>query len=321
MAKDKEDVIEGEILDEVKVAELAIRTEAVQQNVLVMSREQMTPVLAAFADGRNCFKAWLLSQFIQGKHFGFPPGCEAEYDANGNLMVHTRGGKRPYPVTQWRPKPTLYKTGIKLACELFGIVALLEHDKETQEIFGTAPGVVCIKCTLYNARDTERKFPLGRGRGVAELATTQRQDRHACLLKAQTRAERDAIFDAKPILADLFGDDGMPTERTASGAQTPGQEADAPAGDKDKRALRDRVKGYIRKVQAAEPLDANALISSVVADQLGKTTIDTLKELAQVEAAIMDGEYDAETGNRIPAEVLGKTGADAEPTEPSHAED
>ena len=290
-----------------KMTALAVRVESAQESVLALPVADMLPVLQEFTDRRATFKKWLLKQFTEGKHYGFPPGCEAKYSPEGELLVYTKGGEKPYPLTQWRPRPTLYKAGVKLACDLFNLVAVIEYDAVTHEMFGKPPGVICLRCTMYHKADVGHAAPLGSGRGVSDLATTQRGDRHAALLKAETRAERDALYDAKPILADLFGSeakDGDESDSKVSNGTNGGTKAEdnAPAGPVDRKTFFYHVKAYIARRKVADALDATALIGIAVSDVLGKPKAETLKELAEVEAAITSGIYDLSTGNKIPEE-------------------
>jgi hypothetical protein len=208
----------------------------------------------------------------------------------------------------------LFKKGVKLACDLFNLVALIEYDEQTHSMYGKTAGTICLKCSIYHKRDSERKHVLGTGRGVAERSTTQRNDPHAALLKAETRAERDALYDAMPILADLFGSEAKDGDEpdTNGGPKTNGDpKSDTPIGPTDRKMFFNQVKAYIAKRKVADALDVVALVGIVVNDLLQKPKAETLKELAEVQQAITSGAYDLTTGDRIPDNLGGD-----EPPEP-----
>jgi hypothetical protein len=275
-----------------------VEDEALPQLRPLSMREgvQLLPVavqekgLTEWKTRHDFFKQWLLSQFILGVHYGFPPGCEARYDDQGNLMVKSQGGYTPYPTTQWKPKPMIYNTGLKLAQDIFNFRA--EFESAELGGAGASKGILRL-CVLYDAQNR-----IGSGHGIAEWGQKGR-DMNSSLKMADVHALRAAVLNTFPILAELFDTDYR-GEIGGGTADTTTADDDTPATRAAKEILRAEVKAYIASKNCPQALDANALIMAVVNNELQKATIDTVRDLQAVKAAILAGDYELETGQKIP---------------------
>lgn len=285
MSDSKVEIIEAEFSE--STALVPINAQAGMQ---LMPVERMERVLEEFDKRRKAFIRWLLSHLKEGVHYGFPPGCEAKYDAEGNLLVYVRGGMKPYPTSQWKPKPTLYKTGVMLIADLLHLRPVFDLDLQTWEMFGKAVGVICLKCHFIST-DTNSEVP-GDGRGIGERS--MEQNANAAMQKAQTRAERAALYAAFPAIAELFGGEKSEVEPSKTKEEREG----TPATNADKRKLLAEVAQYLVQQKSEKP--AKEMIQAVTGTELQKSTIDTLGELQIVRDAILSGAYDPSTGEKVP---------------------
>ncbi|HUX01349.1 MAG TPA: hypothetical protein VMY35_10270 [Phycisphaerae bacterium] len=75
---------------------------------------------------------------------------------------------------------------------------------------------------------------------------------------------------------------------------------DDTASPQQKRTLIGKVNEYVRARDLSEPMATADLIVAVAKSELGKDHIDTVGELQQVHEALLGGQYDLETGDKIP---------------------
>ena len=175
--------------------------------VLSMPVPQMVEALNQYDDRRAAFRTWLLGKFEQGVHYGFPPGCEAKLDEQGNIKQWKKGrnGSQGQWVVigrdQWRAAPTLYQAGAELLCDLFFLRPVFHADESMWRMLGEPAGVICIRCDLH-ARGGEK---VGEGRGAFKVGDRAMYDNSAIKM-----SEKRALVDGVKrtfLLSDLFTQD------------------------------------------------------------------------------------------------------------------
>jgi hypothetical protein len=150
--------------------------------------EAQEAVLTEYDRRRDHFFRWLLGKMQEGVHYGTPPGCEP------SAKIDPR---------QWTAKPTLYKSGAKLLCDVLQLHDSYSFDRELWETLGEPRGTVCYLCTL-KPRGSHRKVAIGRG---TVEANEKRHGVNARVKIAMKRALVDAVIHAVPVVADLFTQD------------------------------------------------------------------------------------------------------------------
>lgn len=185
--------------------------------VSLMPVTQMLPVLAEYTARRNSFREWLLSQLVEGTHYGIPPGCEPRYTEDGLQIVE---GKVLNP-KQWKVKPSLYKAGADFICDLLMLDPKWEPDLDAWKMAGAKDGTFIMRCTL-RCRGESPFFPgrageiIGEGRG-AGIAGVKRRDANGAIKISQKSSKIDAVINSLGI-SDLFSqdlDDLPPRQPTA----------------------------------------------------------------------------------------------------------
>jgi len=302
--------------DTIETTEIVQRVEvlrpiSVRDGMQLLSVADQQMVLTEYDARRKNFIEWLLGHFKQGVHYGFPPGCEAKYDEQGNLLIYSKGGYKPYPTSQWKPKPTIYNTGLRLAQDLLKLRAEYISDIEAVKEFGSPQGMIARRCKLYDANNGTT--PVGEGLGIAILGEKGR-DANTTIKMANIRALRDAILNTIPMLSELFSDEHNGDAGTGvKDAPQTDESADTQASAKDKAKLLTDIREHIRRSpNGQDAIQATDLIMCAINNELRKERIDTLKELHQVREAIIAGRYDMATGDRIPDEVVGEEVCDDE---------
>jgi len=260
--------------------------------VQLLPVKEMLEQLKEYDARRSSFIEWVLSHMKEGLHYGFPPGCQAKYDAQGNLLI---GGKS-YPITQWKPKAMIYKTGLMLLLDLLRLQPKHEPDTQTWEMLGSQQGTIFRKCTLFRG-----DIMVGEGFGACGVKEKSTTTINSAIKQANTRALREAVMNAFPMIAELFGEpyDGDESRSKSDGSGDTSESKQTPVTRKQKQELIAIVdkKMSEKKCDGMNPVDFLAVI---IGDILGKPSLDTMSEYEEVKAAIDSGDYDLNTGERIP---------------------
>lgn len=164
--------------------------------------EQQEVVLAEYSARRTHFRKWLLSQLKEGIHYGFPPGCEARYDNQGNVQIYIQGQYRPLNPRQWVPKPSLYKAGALYLVDLLKLKAVYSSDLDAWRMMGEPKGTLVRTCKLVNPASGE---VIGEGTGTYEVGK-KKMDSNAAIKMADKTAVVAAVINTLAI-ADLFTQD------------------------------------------------------------------------------------------------------------------
>lgn len=194
----------------VRAKRLPIRTEeasqfspdvvpvAFHEGMQLLPVQQQNLALAEYDARRKNFLQWLFSHIVEGIHYGFPPGCEARYDDNGNLVGRDGSPVRP---TQWLPKPSLYKSGAQLIVDLLHLQPMYENDLDAWKMMGEPKGVVVRRCTI-----SAMGKRLGEGTGAFSVGK-KGMDENSAVKMADKRALVAAVFNAVAVIGELFTQD------------------------------------------------------------------------------------------------------------------
>lgn len=192
--------------------------------------EQMQQFLAEYTDRRKTFRSWLLSQMVQGVHYGVVPGCEVGFDNDGNMIVQqwnkrtSRYEGNTIAKDQYQHRPSLYKPGAQLCCDLLGFRASYElsHERVTTFDFRSKKDVektlYAVTCHLYDKAGEL----VGEGRG-GMFEGEKGMSGNSAIKMAEKRAHVDAVLNTL-ALSDLFTQDADQAKPNAS----PDRDADAP---------------------------------------------------------------------------------------------
>lgn len=215
---------------------------------LSMPVEHMQVALAEYQERRRTFREWLLSQLVQGLHFGYPPGCEPKYDDKGNLLVYMRGKYVPYPKEQWTPKPSFYAAGADFVCDLLGIRAEYEADVHGWQQLGGKPGTFVYLCRLVSRSTGE---VVGEGRGV-RAEGQKNGDANNAIKMAHKSAKVAAVLDAYG-LRDLFTQDMEHKPPAPPVYDNPSPNEEAPAAQpRGARVTADHLKNFVERWKALQ---------------------------------------------------------------------
>jgi hypothetical protein len=180
-------------------------------SVSLLPAVAMKGVLAEYSERRNTFRKWLLDQMVQGVHYGVPPGCEVKLDPQGNIVAWSKS-KGNYSVSreQWRARPSLYKAGAQLLCDLLKLRPEFTSDEAAWRMLGSRDGLCVVRCRLINIggpffADKEPGDLIGEGVGAFEVGE-KGMNANSALKMAGKRAMVDAVINACGI-ADLFTQD------------------------------------------------------------------------------------------------------------------
>jgi hypothetical protein len=179
--------------------------------VMTLPVEDQNRFLGEYKERRDNFREWLLSQMIEGVHFGFAPTTEpkwAEQDGVRGVNVwNSKTSKNIFiPEYQWKPKPMLYAAGADFLCDLLVMQSRFEMDMQAWEQLGKPVGCFVVKCTLVN--DAGEILATGRG---ARKVGQKGGDENNAIKMAQKSAKVDAVISCKG-LRDLFVQDGPPKD-------------------------------------------------------------------------------------------------------------
>lgn len=185
--------------------------------ILSLSVPEQDAYLAEYWDRRTNFRDWLKSKLVEGIHFGYPPGCEP------------RQGIKP---EQWTAKPSLYKAGAELICNLLDLRVEYEADLVGWQQMGSRPGTFVYACRLYPHGGTEL---IGEGRGLCWVEY-KKMGANAVIKMAMKSALVCAVLSAYG-LSDLFTQDlediaPEPPPEHANPAADPGAPKVPPRGQR-----------------------------------------------------------------------------------------
>lgn len=190
--------------------------------------------LAAYKESRDNFRSWLMSQLIEGTHYGIVPGCEPKskvIDGVTNYGVWNKkandgkGGFDWHPETQWRPKPSLYAAGADFICDLMGVRDEYEPDAVGWQQAGSKAGQAVIKCRLVSRANGDVVWEsLG--------AYFNSYDANNAVKMASKCAKVGAIINAYG-LRDLFTQDEAPPPRNDNPASDTAAPKAAPRGKRE----------------------------------------------------------------------------------------
>lgn len=185
---------------------------------MMMPREAMESALAEFKDRRDAFRQWLRYQLVLGIHYGYPPGTEPKYadekkrDCQKEQAVYAKQWKRGkdgsggewvfVPLSQWTPKPSLYKAGADFCCDLLGARDVYHADMDSWAQLGSPKGTFVQTCVLYSRITNDT---LGEGRGIRKTGQKGGDENNAIKM-AKKCAKVDAVLNTWG-LSDLFTQD------------------------------------------------------------------------------------------------------------------
>lgn len=180
--------------------------------LMTLPATQMVAVLTEYDQRRNTMRDWLLRNMTEGVHYGFPPGMEPKYDAQGNV-VSKRYDKKTggyiesrFSLTSYTPKMSLYKPGAQLVADLFHLVPVFDADTAAWQMMGGKHGTIVMRCRLYPKGVPHDDHNLkGEGRGVREVGQ-KGGDANNAIKMAQKCALVDAVINGLGI-GDLFTQD------------------------------------------------------------------------------------------------------------------
>ncbi len=210
------DIVDAETTDLATTPDLSqppalsdnLRPVAMKDGMQLLPVEEQAIVLAEYTKRRQHFREWLLSQMIQGVHFGFPPGCRP-----GNTDEK-----------QWQAKPSLYKAGALLIIDLLKLKVSYQSDKIGWEQAGSLAGTFVMLATLVDAATGDI---MGEGRGIYAVGEKKGMGANSAIKMAEKRAMVDAVMHSVPMVADLFTQD----LETPPPSPAPTADPNAPAAD------------------------------------------------------------------------------------------
>lgn len=182
--------------------------------MMTLPVERQNKFLAIYKERRDNFRSWLMSQLVEGTHYGIVPGCEPKMEmrkvgGKGEPVPHygvwnkkKDGGKGGYdfhPETQWRPKPSLYAAGADFICDVCGVRDEYESDLVAWQQMGSKAGNAVVKCRLFSRANREL---IGESLG----AYYHQYDPNNALKMASKCAKVGAVINAYD-LRDLFTQD------------------------------------------------------------------------------------------------------------------
>lgn len=203
---------------------------------MMMTVPQMQIALAEYDGRRNELRKWLREKLVSGVHFGYPPGTEPKYadakraDCGQEHAAYVKQWKKGkdgergewtfIPLSQWQPKPPLYKAGADFVCDVLGARDEYEADLNAWKQLGEPKGTFVFTCRLFSRITNEC---LGEGRGCRKVGQ-KGGDENNSIKMAKKAAKVDAVINAWG-LSDLFTQD---IDDTPPPAENPTQVPDAP---------------------------------------------------------------------------------------------
>lgn len=174
--------------------QLAVSVQPQGLSVSMLPVDEMRPLLAEYEKRRSEFRVWLRNQMTEGVHYGYPPGCKP----------------RNTDQKQYKDRPSLYKAGADLCCDLLKMRPVWEPDMDSWKMGGSKDGTFYRKCKLINDGspffiDREIGEVLGEGCGAGTIGAKS-ADANKAIKDAQKRAKVDAVLNTLG-LSDLFTQD------------------------------------------------------------------------------------------------------------------
>lgn len=177
----------GEITTEVRHEPTSALVD-LRKQAMSLDVETMQAALIDYQERRNTFRRWLLSQMIEGVHYGFPPGCRQQSNVSEK---------------QWKAKPSLYKAGAEFVTDLMGLRQEYVADPDGVKMLTRGDAAVCVyKCRLMSRQTGEL---VGEGIGAGKLGDKS-ADHNKTIKDAQKRAMVAAVLNTYG-LSDLFTQD------------------------------------------------------------------------------------------------------------------
>jgi hypothetical protein len=181
---------------------------------------------------------------------------------------------RPYDGSK---KKTLLKPGAERVCKLFNTTARWRRDTDTWEMLGKPSHTVCYLCEIVDNATGE---VIGEGRG-AETVGNKKRD----INKSIKIAEKCALIDAVLYtfgLSERFSQDEVEKENLET------------AKDGLEKFISDARKNCNSSMTTYQ------FVQRIIKDFSSSSKLETIGAVNAVKAAIERGDYDLETGERIP---------------------
>jgi hypothetical protein len=177
----------------------SLRPVSMQNGISFLPVEAQEKALTEYDKRRSFFLKWLFSHLKEGLHFGYPPGCEVKFDAEGNML----GKNGIIKDSQWIAKPCLYKAGAKFIIDLLKLKAVYENDVVAWDMMGKPSGVMVRTCKLI---DQATGQILGTGTGAFRVEQ-KGMDANGAIKMADKRADVAAVLNGVPAIGELFTQD------------------------------------------------------------------------------------------------------------------
>ena len=240
----------------------------IRDAIMTADPETISQGLAMYSEKRLAFRTWLEGHLKEGVHYGFPPGCRRS----------TANEK------EWISKPSLYKAGADLVCDLMQVRVEYATDMDAWKQLGEPVGTYVFRCMLKSRTTGEL---IAEGRGVRKVGEKGMKE-NASIKMAQKAAKVDAVLNGWG-LSDLFTQDleDMAKEEAAQ----PEHNANAPqVKGRGERVSGDELK-HLHATWAADNPDAKSVdgafrlwvqaVSGVKADDCGNPDVWSKDQLNQ----------------------------------------
>ena len=190
--------------------------------------EVMKGALADYKDRRKAYLDWIQEQFIEGIHYGVPPGCEPERDGQGRVLIWSKkaSGKVLLDPKQWVPRYTLYDAGAQLIIDLpfwtgsrlVKLKAEYETDLAAWEQLGKPAGVFVRRCRLFVAGSD---ILVAEGTGACGVGGGKGgKDANAAVKMADKCARVAAGINVNPAIRERFTQDQDDAKQKAAMRRT-----------------------------------------------------------------------------------------------------
>ena len=232
------------VIDEPREAPAANDLRHAMMNLPV---EHQSRMLTEYKARRDNFREWLMSQLVEGVHYGIVPGCEPKSRERNGVTEYGVWNKKKsdfdwHPSTQWTPKPSLYAAGADFICDLLGVRDEYESDAVAWQQMGSKPGTAVQKCRLFSRATNDL---IGESLG----AYYHQYDANNAVKMASKCAKVGAVINAYG-LRDLFTQDETPQPNI-----NPDADPDAPkTAPRAKRAKPAEVPTEVSKEQLGHVL-------------------------------------------------------------------
>lgn len=179
-----------------------ITTDAAPPVIQLPDVAKMEEAFKTLAERQDNFKRLILSRLVEGRDYGFPPGCEQKYDSEGNILQYDkRSGKwATVPKTQWQAKPSLYVSG---ALELRDLFKMLNFPVRPQFERTWNGQIAQSRCQLIQENTGH---VVGEGVGASAVGKNG-MDENGALQMADHRAFKAAVRRTFPCCTAVFTQD------------------------------------------------------------------------------------------------------------------